>query len=145
MPSAEQQQHNAKQQLTQAGERATPARVAVLQALMDAAHTLSHPEVEAILRRKGVRVDRVTVYRVLDWLLKHGFAHRIASSDRSWRFSAAAPETEDHAHFHCTGCGRVFCLDELHPAVAISLPRGFRYTHAELTLQGLCSHCPPAS
>lgn len=137
--------NEARQRLEQADERATPARVAILQALLDASHSLLHQEVEETLRQRDFRVDRVTVYRALDWLVKHRFAHKIASGDRSWRFSAATPETEDHAHFHCTNCGRVFCLDEFHPAVAVSLPDGFRSTHAELTVQGLCSRCPPAT
>lgn len=120
--------------------RATPARVRVLEVLLDAPHALSHAEVEARLPPDACP-DRVTLYRVLDWLVAKGLAHRISGEDRAWRYNAVDRDNHGHAHFHCAGCGQVFCLSELQPAFAFNLPPGYVYRNAELTIQGLCPRC----
>lgn len=123
--------------------RVTPARVRVLGLLLAADSALTHAELEARL----AGVDRVTLYRVLEWLVQHGLVHRIAGDDRVWRFSATpgagVHNGHEHAHFHCEGCGRTYCLDALRPVFALSLPAGFRCRAAELTLYGQCPRCNP--
>ena len=37
---------------------------------------------------------------------------------------------------YCTRCGKVFCLEQMQPSFALTLPAGFRYEKAELTLKG---------
>ncbi len=123
------------------GERATPARKAVLDILLGASSALSHADIDAQTRSRGQPLDRVTLYRVLDWLVSHGLAHRIAAEDRVWRYNVAHDQDHGHAHFRCSGCGQVFCLNELRPAFAVSLPEGFHFQQAELTIQGLCPTC----
>ncbi|TCJ15499.1 transcriptional repressor [Parasulfuritortus cantonensis] len=124
--------------------RATPARRRVLEVLLGAAHAMSHAEIEAELET-DVCPDRVTLYRVLDWLVSKRLAHKIAGDDRAWRFNAVAADGHGHAHFHCTRCGQVYCLSELQPAFAFSLPPGYRFDSAELTIQGLCPRCSEAA
>lgn len=124
--------------------RVTPARLGVLARLLAAPTALSHADLEA---RLGGGLDRVTLYRVLDWLVARGLAHRIAGEDRIWRFAAALGSGEGsrthagHAHFHCEGCERIYCLAELQPVYALSLPPGFRVGKAELVLHGRCPEC----
>jgi Fur family ferric uptake transcriptional regulator len=45
-----------------------------------------------------------------------------------------------HAHFRCTGCAGVFCLDEV-TMPEVRLPAGFRLMESRLELMGLCSSC----
>ena len=124
------------------GARITHSRVAVLAVLLDAPRALTHHEVIKQVRR-ALRVDRVTVYRVLEWLVANHLAHRIAGDDRVWRFNAAAGEhPEDHVHFQCNRCGRVTCLEDTAPAPRIALPAGFRSQHVEILVKGLCGGCP---
>ena len=55
--------------------------------------------------------DRVTLYRVLEWLVDNGLAHRVTDAQRVFRFSAAddtAKGHASHAHFRCEVCARVF-------------------------------------
>lgn len=132
---------SANEILRNAGERATPAREIVLDILLDAPRALTHQEIEQSAREACLAADRVTLYRVLDWLVARRYAHRIAGEDRVWRFNAAGPEAHGHAHFHCTACGQVFCLNDLQPALGFNLPKGFRFEGAELTIQGLCPTC----
>lgn len=122
--------------------RTTPARVRVLDVLLAAPHAMSHAEIESRLD-EDICPDRVTLYRVLDWLVSKGLAHKVASDDRAWRFNAVEPSGQGHghAHFHCTRCGQVYCLNELQPAFAFNLPPGYRFESAELTIQGLCPAC----
>lgn len=120
--------------------RVTPARLRVLEILLAAPHAMSHAEIEAGLD-PAVCPDRVTLYRVLDWLVSKGLAHKVAGDDRAWRFNAAEQAGHSHAHFRCTRCGQVFCLSELQPAFAFNLPPGYQFQHAELTILGLCPGC----
>jgi Fur family transcriptional regulator, ferric uptake regulator len=128
-------------------ERPTPARIAVLNTLIATPTALTHLEIAAATQAAGSTLDRVTLYRVLDWLVDKGLAHKIAGEDRVWRFNALTPDSRgshashEHAHFHCTQCGRLYCLDDLHPVFAFALPTGFRCDHAELNLRGRCPNC----
>ncbi len=130
-----------------AGERPTPARLAVLDILLATPRALTHTEIATAAREAGSELDRVTLYRVLDWLVEKTLAHKIAGEDRVWRFNAMGPDNHgqagahEHAHFQCSRCGRLYCLDELRPVFAFSLPPGFRCDHAELILRGLCPDC----
>ena len=95
----------------------------------------------AALAAAGIAHDRVTLYRTLDWLVTHGLAHRVAGSDRIWRFNATVEEGRSHAHFQCARCGAVFCLETTSPTLAATLPPGFRFERAELTVYGVCPNC----
>ena len=126
------------------GGRATRTRTAVLDILTRAGRPLSHDEVASALTADAIAHDRVTLYRTLDWLVEQALAHRVAGSDRAWRFNAVADEGHSHAHFHCQRCGGVFCLENLHPAIAATLPQGFALERAELTFHGHCPGCTEA-
>ena len=129
----------ARSALRATGERVTPARLRVYLALLDSARALSHHELESALVA-GTPVDRVTLYRVLDWLVEQGLAHRVAGLDRVWRFSIAHESHASHAHFQCNRCGKVICLGEA-TTNRVPLPRGFRSEAVELTVKGRCAEC----
>ncbi len=105
-------QSRARSLLRAADGRLTPARVAVLEILLRSAVALSHQQIEEAIEERGLDVDRVTLYRVLDWLVERDLAHRIATEDRVWRFNAMdRTQAGDPAHFHCTRCGQIVYLD----------------------------------
>jgi Fur family ferric uptake transcriptional regulator len=126
----------AHNRLRATGARVTSTRVRVLAALVAAQKALSRQDVERALAE---RLDRVTLYRVLDWLVERGLAHRAAGEDRVWRFMAGEPHA-DHAHFHCRQCDAVLCL-RARAGRAVRLPRGFRGESIDLTVHGLCAEC----
>lgn len=126
-----------------AGARATPARIRVLELLSAAPMPLSHHDIESALG--SASLDRVTLYRVLDWLVESGLALKGVDERRVWRFSLASGGTHGgHAHFQCEGCGRVFCLD-IPAARAPALPAGFSLSRAVLDLSGRCAECNGAA
>lgn len=126
------------------GARMTRPRVMVLAVLLAAERALTHTEVETRLPR-AAEVDRVTIYRVLEWLVANGLAHKIAGEDRVWRFNAAThAHAGPHAHFQCSDCGEVICLEETQTKPAVKLPAGYKQQQVDLTIKGLCAHCVPA-
>lgn len=119
--------------------RATPARVRVLRLLQTSVVALTHFEIEAALGASAL--DRVTLYRVLDWLVESGLAHRNSDANRVFRFSAASDrEHLTHIHFRCEHCARVFCIDAAPPEVPI-LPAGFSLSRMDFDLRGCCAQC----
>ena len=122
------------------GERVTRPRVAILAALLASNRALSHHEVEKRVNRE-FGIDRVTVYRVLDWLSAHGLAHKISGEDRVWRYNAAENAHRSHAHFQCKRCSTVICLDEPGRGLRVRVPRGFVSHEIALTVKGYCAGC----
>ena len=132
------------------GERLTQPRIAVLACLLASGSANSHLDVAGMLADHHA-VDRVTVYRVLEWLVNLGIAHRIAGDDRVWRFmvstqgaiakSAESGQHGHHAHFTCQTCGQTFCLDKAIPKVDVKLPKGFRTSEIDLVVRGRCAQC----
>jgi Fur family ferric uptake transcriptional regulator len=126
-------------QIRAAGARATPARIRVLQILLSAPAALTHHDIELALGTGAL--DRVTLYRVLDWLVEAGLAHKSTDARGVFRFSvAAAGEHQAHTHFRCDFCGRVFCL-EAPPPTPPRLPDGFSLSRIDLDLRGCCANC----
>lgn len=127
--------------LQQAQGRVTPTRVEVLSILLGANAALSHQEIEQLAVQQGYSFDRVTLYRTLDWLVEQGVAHKVNSADRAWRYNAQTETPHQHAHFHCRQCEQVFCLEQLQPALLVSLPAGYALEQVELNLHGYCPTC----
>lgn len=123
------------------GDRVTAPRVHVLGVLLAAGRALTHAEVEARLDA-ALGINRVTVYRVLEWLTENKIAHKLSGDDRVWRFSVQDEgHTGDHPHFVCNACGRVLCLSTPQENPKPRLPVGFQPTEVELTVKGLCDAC----
>ncbi len=139
MASQASSQQAVAEQIRRIGARATPARIRVLHMLRNAPAPLSHAEIESQLG--GMALDRVTLYRVLDWLVDSGLAHKSADSSRVFRFSPATlGEHATHVHFRCERCGRVYCLDASPPVIPV-LPTGFSLTRMDFDLRGVCVNC----
>ncbi|GAB2892103.1 transcriptional repressor [Uliginosibacterium flavum] len=140
MPAAQTNTSPQIERIHALGARATPARIAVLRLLESAEQALSHREIEEAL---ATGFDRVTLYRVLDWLVETGLGHRVTDTDRVFRFSLTSPANaahKEHAHFRCEGCGKVFCLADI-PVPAPTLPAGFSGKTVEYCITGQCARC----
>ena len=141
-------QAQAEELLRGTGERVTRGRVVVLASLLEAKRALTHSEVESRIERL-YEIDRVTVYRVLDWLTQQGLTHRLAGDDRIWRFTAPHEShprgggTHPHPHFKCNTCGDVICLDEVSATPRVVLPAGYKSEELEVTVKGQCAMCAP--
>ncbi len=140
----------AHERLRLLGARVTQPRLAILACLIGSEDALTHQAVIDRLPAEGETIDRVTVYRVLDWLVEQGVAQKRAGNDRVFRFSlveheaARAQVHRQHSHFHCTRCDRTFCLDAVSAPAQLTVPQvpsGFAVEHVELTVNGVCAEC----
>jgi Fur family ferric uptake transcriptional regulator len=87
----------------------------------------------------------VTVYRSLDLLVEKRLVDRISAGDRSFRYGLAPNANHrPHAHFYCTGCGRMECLNPESPRLDMEpvspiLPGVIE--RVEVRLDGICKAC----
>ncbi|OYY48295.1 MAG: transcriptional repressor [Methylophilaceae bacterium 17-43-7] len=145
----------AQEQIINAGLRPTKARLAVLNTIAEADSALSHPEI--LERLSGQKeIDRVTIYRVLDWLTEHHLVHKISGENRAWKFQLSqqhklhAPlppsnimmsNNHHHAHLHCTMCGKVTCVHELEPHFPPTLLSKYQVSTIDINIKGICLEC----
>jgi Fur family ferric uptake transcriptional regulator len=135
---------DAKQHILDAGLRPTSARIAVLSAISSADSALSHPEIlERLASQK--EFDRVTIYRVLDWLTHHHLVHKISGENRAWKFQLSQhkheTDTHQHAHLLCTSCGKISCIHELSPHFPKPLLEKYHVETIDVHFKGLCEDC----
>lgn len=151
----------AEQLITNAGLRPTKARIAVVEMLSQSPTALSHTEILASLQGHK-EIDRVTVYRVLDWLLENSLIHKISSDDRAWKFQLnPSPKTaarqykslnstephsllnnnHGHAHLHCQRCKAVVCIHELASHIPQAILDTYQVSQIDISLKGLCQQC----
>ena len=131
----------AKELIRHTGYRVTHNRLRTLAILLAEQYALTHREIEERLNVKE-HLDRVTLYRVLEWLSKNNLVHKIAGDDRVWRFRVNTElHSHQHAHFICTRCTKVTCLSDYRIKSSPSLPLGYLFHEIELTIKGLCAEC----
>ncbi|BAT57916.1 zinc uptake regulation protein [Variibacter gotjawalensis] len=126
------------------GLRLTPIRRQVLAALTSAHRPFGAYEIMDRLAEKGPRPAPITVYRALDFLLEHGFVHRIASRNAFVACHHHHDAGESVVFLLCESCGSVGEAHSapLHQALnAASRAVGFTPKSSTLEVAGLCEHC----
>ncbi len=123
--------------------RDTQTRRSVLQALQSAKKPLSPADIRQWIVRKGNAINVVTVYRILEVLVKLGAVHR--HPYQSLFSLCTLPDTPGHHGFlHCDDCGKTeeFHDERLcHIENAIAKKSGYvPKTHVS-EIRGVCSHC----
>jgi Fur family ferric uptake transcriptional regulator len=119
----------------------TQGRITILKVLMKAGKPLSQ---EQIAKRSGKRqLDKVTIYRTLESLLKVGLVHKVFVAERAWHFELShnCTEKQCHPHFTCTSCGNTHCLTGMSLPMAKSPHKGFIIHRQQVRLEGLCPAC----
>jgi Fur family ferric uptake transcriptional regulator len=129
----DQSMQDAEKQVRDLGHRVTSARVVTLAKLIKAERPMTHDEMLADFQTP---MDRVTLYRVLDWLVTQGLAHRITAEDRVWRFMSGAAAGQ-HPHFYCENTGEMLCLSDI-KLPDFNLPAKFKVKHVDVVFHGTC-------
>lgn len=141
--------------LENAGLRRTLATRAVLGLFLTRPGSgLTHAQALAALTARGLDINRVTLYRLLDRLAGCGVLQRQADDARTWRFSLAQPTppaVEEGAlpRFECDACHHEFRLtDASEPTRAVThdlfaaLARlGHRGQRVDVSIHGTCAGC----
>ncbi len=135
--------HDAERLSRERGIRLTSLRRRVLELVLGAAQPIGAYALLDALRAERAGVAPPTVYRALDFLLRHKFIHRLASLN-----AYVACWDVEHPHesqfLICRDCG---LTEEIHDeALADKLRRhgrshGFAVEQQMVEVRGLCAEC----
>ena len=125
--------------------RETKQKQAILKVLRD---TTSHPTADWIynqVRQEIPNISLGTVYRNLRHLCDRGEILELDSCGTSTRYDG---RQDNHYHFRCENCGRVFDIDE--PVdreidARVASRTGFKISHHRVEFLGLCKECQKAN
>lgn len=125
------------------GLQFTPQRRRVLEILLSEHRALGAYDILDVLRSEGLGAQPPVAYRALDFLVSHGFAHRI---ERLNAFIACAHPGEGHApaFLICRCCGTVAesCTDPFDgPLGEVAADSGFVVERAMVEAVGVCPNC----
>lgn len=104
----------------------TTARVAILEILEKANKPLSYEDIKA-----DISMDKATFYRNISKFEDEGLLNSFESNDKKRYFEL---QGKHHAHFVCTNCNNVECIDKL----SIDLEG---YTVNNVIINGICKSC----
>lgn len=104
----------------------------------------SHPTAEQVYEQVRKHIPKIslgTVYRNLKLLQLEGKVLELDFANGKSRFDG---NTQNHYHFRCEQCGRVFDVDEpVHREIEKRLAKktGFKFYSHRLEFCGLCKDC----
>jgi Fur family transcriptional regulator, ferric uptake regulator len=127
------------------GQRWTPQRQAVVQALARVEGHITGAELIEQLRRDDPEIVPSTVYRTLAALEEIGLVRHGHGASGREEFHVGADE--EHGHLHCASCGGQWEIgpDETDAISALFAPLGFALDRSHVTIVGRCAECALAS
>lgn len=127
--------------LSHKGIKPTPNRILVLKELLKASNPVNLADLEIAL----APMDKASIFRVLELFSAKEVTHVIEDGSRSLKYELCRSHgdhdvSDQHAHFYCEKCGKLFCLDDV-PLPHCSLPEAFLAKSVNLTFKGICAKC----
>lgn len=116
-------------------------RESIIKTLLESKHALSESEIKDKMEGK---FDRTSVYRTFKTLIESQVLHQIVIDKGLIKYAVNHQQHSmiQHAHFYCTECGKVVCVE---PRIPISkeeqLPHSFTVKSAEIIYKGTCNQC----
>lgn len=137
---------SAEEKCAENGLRFTPVRRKVLELLLEEHKAIGAYAILDALREAGFGSQPPVAYRALDFLVSHGFAHRI---ERLNAFVACAHPGEFHApaFMICTSCNLVTEANTsaVNQALeAAAAETGFKVEQTVIEIEGVCHDCRDA-
>jgi len=128
-----------EQVCTQQGLKLTPIRRRVFEILQAQHKAMGAYDILDILRAEGMGSQPPVAYRALDFLVSHGFAHKIEGLNA---FVACSHPNETHkpAFMICKSCDRVAETEAPNMGRQAS-STGFEIEHTVVEAMGLCPDC----
>jgi Fur family transcriptional regulator, ferric uptake regulator len=120
----------------------TGPRLRVLSMMAEKNTATSQPDLEGIMSD----VDRVTLYRILNVFEEKGIIHKVFDLNGTANYAICTSNCQEHhhhdehLHFNCTQCNKVYCLNDL-SLPAFNLPPGFKAEAFTLYATGVCPQC----
>ncbi|MBO7741907.1 MAG: transcriptional repressor [Victivallales bacterium] len=127
---------------TRHGLRASEQRIVIYDYLLK---NRIHPGAEAIYRhlhKLHPSLSLTTVYNTMKAFHTHGMVTLVTIEGGEVRYDV---NTDFHAHFKCTGCGKLFDMPPMQDIRFLQdVPEGFEISATHVDLYGLCSECSKA-
>ena len=139
---------NAESHCAAHGLQLTPTRRRVLEILLTQNKSLGAYELLDHLRDEGLGSQPPVIYRALDFLLTHGFIHRIES--RNAYVACTVPDCQNASYFLvCRSCNAVAEAADWQveqPLQDTARQAGFEIERFAIEAEGVCPACqePPA-
>jgi len=133
--------------LVKNGLKKTGARLQVLDILSHRNSATSQPYLEHVV---GKDIDRVTLYRILKTFEEKGIIHRVLDKQGTANYAICSNSCtehhhhDEHVHFNCNNCLRVYCLDDI-KIPPIKIDEGFKIADMNLIVSGICKECNQAN
>ena len=133
---------NPNEILTENDLKHTKQRVRVLEGISTESTAVSQPALE---KKLGKDIDRVTLYRILNLFEEKGIVHRIIDLNGTANYALCPPACtpahhhNEHVHFQCELCQKVYCLPVKLPKV--KFPAGFKIESLNTIAYGICDKC----
>lgn len=125
--------------LSQHHLKRTSCREGIIEVIMHSEKALSEPEIR---ERLAGNYDRTTFYRSFKTLEESSIVHKIVVDNQLVKYALDISVTHNkkHAHFYCTRCNTVRCLNEVEVEMP-QLPDGYSSTEIEVVIKGVCKNC----
>ncbi len=124
----------------------TPARAAIKSIFEKTKKPLLATELIDNLEKIKIKVDRVTVFRNINVLLKNKFIKRVEFNEGKYRYELSS--LPHHHHLICTSCKKIKDIksDSLHKEIELIKKRvakkyNFRIEDHKLEFFGSCKKC----
>ena len=96
-----------------------------------------------LIKRLDSKINKTTIYRVLEKLEDDGTLHSFLDSDGIKWYAKCSSCTKSehndiHPHFQCTDCGKIDCL---HIEVIIPKIPNRKLIASQILIQGKCEAC----
>jgi Fur family ferric uptake transcriptional regulator len=125
----------------------TQQREAVADVVFASEGHQSVDEIEAVLRERGERIGKATIYRTLDLLVRSRLVSEHDFGEGFKRYEHRLSEHPIHEHLICLECGSVteFESKELYGVEnRVKQEHGFQPVRRRLEIYGLCKQCQEA-
>jgi Fe2+ or Zn2+ uptake regulation protein len=126
------------------GLRSTTLRTMLLEILSMQTAPCSVPELQLLVKQRGLSPNKTSLYREIDSLHSHGLASVVTMGGvRKVYISAEG----GHPHFMCTTCGKSICLNTeavttaLSQAIAELGTKNCTVEAYDVTIYGSCGSC----
>jgi Fur family ferric uptake transcriptional regulator len=119
----------------------TPARLAISEFLAKVNTPADAEQIMEYLKSKKLNTNKVTVYRVLDFLFRNKIIDKVEFGEGKYRYEL---RKNHHHHLICTGCGKIQdveadVVEKLENE--IQKDKHFKVQSHSLEFFGLCSNC----
>lgn len=131
---------NINNKLKENGYRATAQRKHIFDVLVPFPHSIS--EIHFSLKKKGIDIDIVTIYRTMDCFIKLGIVGKTQFKDKISKYEIISSDYHHH-HLVCDKCGSIedIPLNDSFFINKIREKTNFKIKSHSLEFFGICAKC----